>query len=324
MRMVHPILESVKPVIENSSHVKTNLVKIVELAERLKDYEFPQQDYKFYPDLDKEELCQFAFILNSINFQFREFHAPWKKFEVEYQGQVYSGFFGLAYSLRKAVEEGIPILDSNYLANLSKEQALKFLKGRNMIIPMFEERVKILNEIGTVLSERYEGKFSNFIRVSNKAFDNGKGLVERLAEEFHAFNDVRLYKPTNTLVKFYKKAQLLFASLHCNPNSGFKLADIDQLTVFADYKLPQALRDLRILEYSRDLAYKIDNRILIPEGSDEEIEIRAHTIYASDILCREVNKRRKDKVTPNMIDEYLWLEGKKSKKPRHFTRTIYY
>lgn len=320
----HSVLESIRPVIENSSHVTTNFAKIREIAQELKDYEFPHQNYDFYPDLSRDYLIQFAFVLNSINFQFREFKDPWRKFEVEYGGEIYGGFFGLAHSLRKAVEEGIPVLDSKYLANLSKEQALKFLKGRNILIPMFEERVKILNEIGTVLSERYRGKFSNFLKISNKAFDNGKGLVERLATEFHAFNDVRIYEPTKTLVKFYKKAQLLFAVLHCNPNSGFKLADIDQLTVFADYKLPQALRDLGILEYSKDLAYKIDNRILIPEGSDEEVEIRAHTIYASDILCKEINKLRKGKVTPNMIDEYLWLQGKKSKKPRHFTKTIYY
>ena len=42
----------------------------------------------------------------------------------------------------------------------------------------------------------------------------------------------------------------------------------------------------------------MDNRILIHEGSDdEEVEIRAHAIYASDMLCKEVNRHRKDKVT---------------------------
>jgi len=318
------ILESLKRVIENSSHVKTNLLRIKEVAKWLKDYDFPQQNYDFYPDLNKEDLVQFAFFLNSINFQFREFQEPWRKFEVECQGRVYGGFFGLAYSLRKALENGISILDSDCLANLTGEEALKFLKGRNMVIPMFEERVRILNEIGFALSEKYEGKFFNFLKISDRAFDKGNGLVERLVEEFPAFNDVRIYKPTGTMVRFYKKAQLLMACLHCNPNSGFKLEDIDQLTVFADYKLPQALRDLGILEYSKDLADRIDNRVLILEGSDEEVEIRAHTIYASDILCNEVNKCRKDMITPNKIDEYLWLEGKKSKRPRHFTMTIYY
>ena len=81
---------------------------------------------------------------------------------------------------------------------------------------------------------------------------------------------------------------------------------------------------MKIFEYSKELANKIDNFIIIPEGSDEEVEIRANTVYASDLLCKEVNKHRKDRIIPANIDEYLWLEGKKSKKPRHFTRTIFY
>ena len=80
-----------------------------------------------------------------------------------------------------------------------------------MVIPMFRERVKILNEIGFVLSDRYDGEFYNFLRRSDRAFDRGRGLVEMLAAEFRAFNDVRIYKPTGTLVKFYKKAQLLLS-----------------------------------------------------------------------------------------------------------------
>jgi len=36
---------------------------------------------------------------------------------------------------------------------------------------------------------------------------------------------------------------------------------------------------LGILEYIPDLALKIDNKILIPAGSEEEIKIRANTIW---------------------------------------------
>lgn len=323
MKNENPVLKSVKPVVENSFHVKINFERIKEVARELRDYVFPQQGYDFFPELKRDDLIQFTFILNSINFQFREFRKPWRKFKVKYEGRIYGGFFGLAYSLRKALESDVPILDSRFLTKLNEKEALKFLKG-NIVIPMFKERVQILREIGKVLDEKYDGKFSNFLMVSNRAFYKGKGLVERLAREFLSFNDIRIYKPTGTVVKFYKRAQLLLAMLHCNPKSGFKLRDIGELTVFADYKLPQALRDLGILEYSSKLAYKVDNFILIPEGSDEEIEIRACTIYSSHLLCGEINKYRKDKVTENMIDEYLWLKGKESKKPRHFTKTIHY
>lgn len=320
----HPVLESIKPVIANSRHVKTNISRIEKLAKKLSNFDFPEQSYgDFYPDVDREGIIQFTFVFNSINFQFRDWRNPKLKFGLVYEGEFYGGSFGLAYALRKAIDDGIPILDANYLAGLSKQEAMKFLK-RNILIPMFEQRVSILNEVGKILVDRYNGRFSNFLKLSSKAFDNGSGLVELLAKEFPSFNDVRIYRPTNTEVKFYKRAQLMLAMLHCNPESDFKLENIGELTVFADYKLPQALRDLGILEYFNELANKIDNFVLIPEGSDEEVEIRAHTIYASDILCEKVNVHRKDKVTPNQIDEYLWLEGKKSKRARHFTETISY
>ena len=320
----HLILESMGSVTANSSYVKTNILRVKEVAKTLSDCSFPSQRYGFYPELDREGIIQFAFVFNSVNFQFREFEHPRRGFDVEYNGGRYRGAFGLAYSLRKAVEHRVPVLDAEYLSNLTEKEALKFLKGRSIVIPMFKERVVILSEIGRVLAEKYDGQFSNFLKLSSKAFNNGEGLVERLVVDFPSFNDTRIYKPTNTEVKFYKRAQLLMAMLHYNPKLEFKLDDIDKLTVFADYRLPQALRDLGILKYSTELANKIDNYVMIPGGSDEEVEIRAHTIYASDLLCREINKHRKDKVTSCQIDEYLWLEGKESKKPRHFTKTTSY
>jgi hypothetical protein len=319
---MNPVLESIKPIISNSKHVKTNIPKIKELAKKLSDFDFPEQRYEFYPNVDRNGIIQFALVLNSINFQFQDLKSH-LKFEINYNNQNYSGFFGLAYSLRRAIENKIPVLDAKYLSNLSEQEALKFLKA-NIIIPMFKDRVKILNDVGRTLVQKYGGQFSNFLKTSNKAFDNGNGLVERLVIDFPAFDDIRTYKPTNTIVKFYKKAQLMLAMLHCSPESGFRLDDIGELTVFADYNLPRALRDFGILEYSKELANNIDNFVMIIGGTDEEIEIRAHTIYASDLLCKEVNKLRKNKITPNHIDEFLWLEGKKSKKPRHFTETIFY
>ncbi|RLF99873.1 MAG: hypothetical protein DRN47_02705 [Candidatus Wolframiiraptor sp.] len=324
MMHINPVLESVGSIIEKTLHVKINFEKIKEVATTLKDYKFPPLHYDFLPNLRGDDLVQFTFVFNSINFQFCELKKPWRRFEIKYGGTTYSGAIGLIYSLRKALEDDIPVLDAKYLAKLTEERALKFLKGDNIIIPMFEERVKILREIGKVLLEKYEGSFSNFLKLSNKAFDEGKGLVERLVKDFPSFNDVRVYRPTGTVVKFYKRAQLLFAMLHYNPNCQFKLENVDKLTVFADYRLPQALRDLGIIMYSDKLAYKIDNRIPIPEGSDEEVEIRACTIYSAHLLCEEINRHRSDKITEVILDGYLWLKGKESMRPHHLTRTIHY
>ncbi len=165
---------------------------------------------------------------------------------MEYNGKTYGGFFGLAYALRKALEKGIPVLDADFLAQLDETKALEIFQGRDIVIPMLKERVAILSNVGSVLIEKYNGEFSTLLKRTNLAFDNGKGLVEIITRDFYTFNDVCIYKPTGTTVKFYKKAQLLLAMLHYTEKAQFTLKDIDNLTVFADYKLPQALRDLGI------------------------------------------------------------------------------
>jgi hypothetical protein len=66
--------------------------------------------------------------------------------------------------------------------------------------------------------------------------------------------------------------------------------DIENLTVFPDYQLPKVLRDLGILEYEESLAYRVDSGIEIPRNSQEELEIRASTIHASDMLVKSINK----------------------------------
>ena len=52
----------------------------------------------------------------------------------------------------------------------------------------------------------------------------------------------------------------------------------EELTVFADYKLPQVLRRLGVLRYAPHLAERIDRLKPLEAGSREEGEIRAATV----------------------------------------------
>ena len=51
----------------------------------------------------------------------------------------------------------------------------------------------------------------------SKVVDEDKSMVEKLAEEFYAFSDTRVYRPISTMFSFYKKIQLLLTILHSNP-----------------------------------------------------------------------------------------------------------
>jgi len=97
------------------------------------------------------------------------------------------------------------------------------------------------------------------------------------------------------------------------------------LTIFADYKLPQVLRHYHVLEYDSTLAQRIDNQELLPAESEEEIEIRAATIWACELLRRTIQQHGYA-TTAAEIDLRLWLMGQQltEMRPYHRTRTIYY
>ncbi len=59
---------------------------------------------------------------------------------------------------------------------------------------------------------------------------------------------------------------------------------MQRLTAFADYKLPQVLRELGIISYDRRLASRIDAMESLRAGCEEEVEIRAMTVWAAEQL----------------------------------------
>jgi hypothetical protein len=106
----------------------------------------------------------------------------------------------------------------------------------------------------------------------------------------------------------------------------FKIEDVEELTVFADYVVPKGLRDLGILNYGKSLAEKVDSLTPIRSGSLEELEIRASTIHACDRLIKQINIiKPEEKVNALHIDYKLWDETRSLEgKPHHLTRTTAY
>lgn len=197
----------------------------------------------------------------------------------------------------------------------------------NIELPMLDEKLKVLNDVGKVLVQRYDGFFHNFVKsCSPKLYDGGKGLVDRLVAEFPRFNDVSLYDGHE--VKFFKLAQLGYWGLYAGMKraGGFPIDDIGSMTAFADYIVPVALRVMDILVYSPQLDEKIRAHRLIPRDSEEEIEIRAHMLYASALLTEDINALRPQdlQVIIPQVDARLWLNYHTTHWPHHLTRTIMY
>jgi len=58
----------------------------------------------------------------------------------------------------------------------------------------------------------------------------------------------------------------------------------EDLTMFADYRVPQILRHLGIFQYSAELADAIDSEKELPYSSKWEVEIRAATVLAVETI----------------------------------------
>ena len=98
------------------------------------------------------------------------------------------------------------------------------------------------------------------------------------------------------------------------------------MTAFADYIVPVGLRLMGITTYSEKLEKAINSYELIPRDSAWEVEIRAHCIYATALLCQEINKKRppENKIIIPQIDARFWLPYHTTSWPHHLTKTIMY
>jgi hypothetical protein len=323
-----PVLDSLPPVIEHSRDVHTNVEKLVEVAGWMAYEELPMPDY-FLPmgvgANNADETIDFIMVADVIDTAFSDFTTH-MKFQVDYLGQHWSDSDAEVACLKRAMDQGIPILDGSYLAQLTRPQMEKIFAG-NIEIPMLDEKLELWRQAGAVLAAKYHGRFHNFIRsCSPRLYDHGNGMVDRLVVEFPRFNDVSRYDGHE--IKLYKLPQLglwfLYASLH--QSGKFHIEDIHSMTAFADYIVPVGLCLMGITSYSSALEKTIDNHQLILRDSTQEIEIRAHCIYATALLTEEINKLRAPhaQIIIPQIDARIWTHYHTTTWPHHLTRTIMY
>jgi hypothetical protein len=324
--MGSPVIESLRPVIENSRDVHTHYDKIVEVAGWMAYEELPMPNLTVPYGLHKTPDVAMDFIMvgNTIDTAFTDFKTH-VKFQIDYNGEHLSDSDAMFGCLKRAMDSGVPVLDGKFLATLKRADMEKIFAG-NIEMPMLEEKMALFHQVGAILAAKYDGRYYNFIRAcSPRLYDNGKGLVERLAAEFPRYNDVSEYDKHE--MKFYKLTQLGFWQIYSGlPRDAFKVEDIQKMTAFADYIVPVALRLMSITSYSTALEHAIDSYQMIPRDSSQEIEIRAHCLYATALLTDEINKLRPAdaQIIIPQIDARLWTHYHTTTWPHHLTRTIMY
>lgn len=323
----NPVVESVKPVILNSKYVNTDLDQIGKVASWMAYETFPlrNESQDSYTREEAEQLIKSTMLMSCINFAFTQFKTQ-VKYEVQDNGTVLSDSEAVMHQLNNTITSGYDISDGEVMAGISLKDLENIFVG-NIEMPLLKERVEILNQVGSKLLDSYDGSWVKFITsCPPNLYHNGEGLVEKLVTEFPRFNDVVNFEGNE--VKFYKLAQLgywgIYASL--GRSEYFEIKDLDRMSAFADYIIPVALRLFRITKYEDELENDINEGKEIPASSQKEIEIRAHSIFATSLLTKEINKLRPSKksIIIPQLDWRLWKTYHATDWPHHLTKTIMY
>jgi hypothetical protein len=317
------VLETSRRVAEKSRHVRIHEEAVVPFSRELvsRGLVVPPWEDRYHFRGGDEETIAYLLVLDSLNFCF--WPEPGKeKWAVPHESGWVSGYYALALSLKRTLEAGTPLADAEYLVCLSLERLKEILGGRGEL-QLLKARVEILRELGRVLVERFDGKAFKIVRSARAS---AVALTRLLAESLTSFKDVAEY--CGEKVYFYKRAQIFSADL-CGAFSGQawgRFRDMQDLTAFADYKLPQVLRHLDILRYDERLGERVDQKVALEAGGVEEVEIRAATITAVDMIRQALAGLGKN-LRAFEIDWILWNLGQEDRfreRPYHRTVTIFY
>ena len=303
------------------------------LAQELIDQDAqPEWDSNLhYRAEDDEHTAMWILVLDTLNFCFWA-DDPAQRWKVRWRGELVDGYVALVAALTNAMESGYPLHDPQWLANAPESDVADILAPAEgyMAIPLFGYRVDNLRELGRTMSAYGDRPATNFI---HSAQGSAIALVQQVVREIPSFNDSAHWLHADTglpgsEVRFYKRAQILAGDL-AGGLTGSPLAafhDLGQLTAFADYKVPQILRELGVLIYDDELARIVDSRKRIPAGSELEVEIRAATVIACDRIASVMRASDRD-ISSAELDWLLWSRSQSmpaGSRPYHLTETIYY
>lgn len=308
-------MESVRDFLPHLSEVTISPEAVEKLASHPRLHRRPSWNGFHYRAPGAEETANYLLAQDAIAFCFWG-DPPW---EVEYRGRHFRGYHALVAALRRSIEVGCPLPDPGYLRELTLDDLSFILRGEGEL-KLLRERLECLREVGEVLTRQFGG---SFLRAVEEADGRVSSLLELVVSSFPSFDD-RAFVEGREVV-FHKRAQLLIADLHGALGDALPLEGLEELTAFADYQLPALLRDRGVLGYSPSLAARVDAGEELPAGSREEVEIRAATVWAVEML-REALSRRGVVLRSFEVDWLLWdwSQEEPPSRPHHRTVTTKY
>ena len=309
--MLKKIKNSCEYVMRNSKHVKINYKKLDCFISSINQNDFKNwlssNPYNLF-DLNISDIINFMLLFESIDYSF--WGTP--KWTVETELGEKDGSDALLYLMLNYMKKSKK-LD---FTNISFEEFKKMLKG-NIEIPLLEDRYKTLVEISNIVNTKMNGDFYQYIYN----IKNDIELFDVIINNFPSFKDERKYN--GEIIYFYKLAQLLTSDiLHLRENIENVKVDYSHIIGCADYKIPQTMRSLQILEYDDELSEIIDNKKEMQCCSNYETEIRASMLVVINYI-----KSKIPSINSIDVNDYFFIAAKKVKqisKPYHLCRNTNY
>ena len=272
-----------------------------------------------------ERVIGWFLAFNAINYSFWPSEGK-RSWSTEIDGRIYGvddSAFGIMAAFSHAMTHGFALDTADVLCRLEAEDFNRILKPADGAdpLPLMPARLEALHELGAAYKQ-LGGPLALFEAGGGSAAQ----LVQTLVRFLPSWEDSRVFQGQR--LRFLKRAQLCVAMIYgrLGGKSPAAFKDIDQLTAFADYRLPQILRHHGILKYTSDLAEKIDTGEVLVKGSEEEIELRCATIVAVEQI-REQLQRQWPGVTALQVDYLLWrtaIQQTTDMLPFHRCRTTDY
>jgi hypothetical protein len=357
------VQKSARFIAMNSTHVMINYDTLDEIAdillERMNHLKYDVTQWKrhtLHPKNMNPETVDWIFLIDLLNYSFWAEKSNKKRYQVTFDGVVYTGYWSLCACIQRCLANGISIINPHWYANASRQELQKALEPDSCEydeMPMLENRIDMMQKAGQILVDKFEGSFVNMVKQSNKS---AQALIGLVVEHFgELFDDTVLYR--DTPVSLHKRVQILVADLWaCFEGTEFgEFYDIDTITMFADYRVPQGLCYFNILTYSNELLSLLRDHQehhqssntncalntvkMLKRGDPMEVEIRGASIHAVELLVPKIRKKiledplnyqiHANDVNAIILDFYLWDIAKEKEDemkhiPIHYTRSIYY
>ncbi|ODQ65627.1 hypothetical protein NADFUDRAFT_70053 [Nadsonia fulvescens var. elongata DSM 6958] len=306
------------------------------------------------PKTQNRETIDWIFLVDLLNFSFWSDIDPQdtgrydtQRYSVDFEGELYTGYWSLCAAINRALAEGIPITQPAYW--LSQKFTLDhlayiFRSSTEESIPLLKERYQVLVEAATVLRDNFDqaSSFADVILAQQVNADHLRSavdLVNLIVANFPSFNDIDTYEGQE--VHIYKRVQILVSDIWAcfNGKSFGAFHDIGSITMFADYRVPQILHAMKCLEYAPSVRDHLQALKPLSKGSSWEIELRCSSIWAVELIRQYIHRldpNSRAKINSILIDFYLWdtakliqqetrgLAGDSSAIACHRTRSIFY